>query len=409
MEPEKTTKSLRERVRAKDPAFSLRSRFALNAVNFFLAQLTGIGSPFLADLLLERRWDYDEIGVAASMSGLGVLLVQTPVGVLVDRFTRPRRLLAVAAVAVGAAYAVLPLIPEDLHVLTETALFVSGLVQSFFAPLLAGLALGLAGHRKLNRVIGMNQAWNNLGTVTAASIALALVGRDMAPAFYLIGVIGCLAALSGLAIRRDEVDRARARGGQECQTSLGQLVRDERVIVLLAATALFQVADSAALPFAALRVKDLGGTNAEVAALVIVSQATMAPVALLAGRLCERWGRKPVFAIGFVAEPLRVLLCALVPKVGALIAFQVLGGVAAGIFGVALVLVTADLARGTGCFHGLTGASRTVLALASVVGPLLAGFILSRGSYSSAFGALAALAAAGAAVFVARMPETRAT
>ncbi len=341
------------------------------------------------------------------MSGLGVLLVQTPAGILVDRFTRPRRLLAVTAVAVGASYAVLPLLPGRPRFWTEAILFASGLFQAFFAPLLAGLALGLAGHRRLNRVIGMNQAWNNLGTVTAALVALTLVGKDTAPAFYLIGVIACLAALSGLAIRPEEVDRGRARGGDECRTGLGKLLRDERVIVLLVATALFQVADAAALPFAALRVKDLGGTNAQVAALVIVSQATMAPVALLAGRLCERWGRKPVFAIGFVAEPLRVLLCALVPRIGALIAFQALGGVAAGIFGVALVLVTADLARGTGCFHGLTGVSRTSLALASVVGPLLAGFVLSRGSYSSAFGALAALAAAGAAIFVARMPETR--
>src|ERR1700679_2884765 len=53
-----------------------RSRWALNAVNFFLAQLTGIGSPYLGVLLRARGWPYDAIGIAVSASGLGVLLFQ---------------------------------------------------------------------------------------------------------------------------------------------------------------------------------------------------------------------------------------------------------------------------------------------------------------------------------------------
>jgi Na+/H+ antiporter NhaD/arsenite permease-like protein len=37
----------------------------------------------------------------------------------------------------------------------------------------------------------------------------------------------------------------------------------------------------------------------------------MIPVALLAGWLCDRWGRKPAFALGFVALRLRVFLYSL--------------------------------------------------------------------------------------------------
>ncbi len=41
---------------------------------------------------------------------------------------------------------------------------------------------------------------------------------------------------------------------------------------------------------------------------MLVAQAVMIPVALLAGRLCETWGRKPVFAVGFIALPVRIAL-----------------------------------------------------------------------------------------------------
>jgi len=119
---------------------SRRSRIALDAANFFLAQLTGIGYPFLSDLLRERAWDYDAIGIAASMSGLGVLLAQTPAGLFVDRWPRPRRLLALTAILVGACYASLPLLPPRPGP-TDVVLFVSGLAQAFFAPLLAGLGM----------------------------------------------------------------------------------------------------------------------------------------------------------------------------------------------------------------------------------------------------------------------------
>jgi MFS family permease len=190
-------------------------------------------------------------------------------------------------------------------------------------------------------------------------------------------------------------------------TSLFGLLRDRRVLILLASTTLFQLSSSSALPFIALRVKDLGGSDAEVAALIVVSQVTIAPVAVIAGNVLDRLGRKPVFIIGFLAEPLRVLGCALVPQVEALIILQILGGVSAGIFGVAIVAMTADIARGTGHFHGLTGASRTGFALAAVVGPTATGYFVDSAGFGWAFAALAAIAAAGAALFILAMPETR--
>src|SRR6185312_5565807 len=162
--------------RRRRPPTSKRSRFALDAVNFFLAELTGVGSPYLGDLLRNAGWKYGPIGIAASMSGFGVCLLQPFAGFHLDRARRPRVILACASVAVGACYALLPSLLHVSHFAVYATLFASGLAQALFGPLLAGLALGLAGHKHLNRTMGANQAFNHLGDVMAALAALVVIG-----------------------------------------------------------------------------------------------------------------------------------------------------------------------------------------------------------------------------------------
>jgi MFS family permease len=389
------------------PPASARSRFALNAVNFFLAELTGIGSPYLSDLLRDGGWDYRSIGIATSMSGLGVSLFQPAAGYFLDRGRRPRIVLAAASIVVGACYAALPSLLKEPHITVYATLFASGLAQAFFGPLLAGLALGLVGHGHLNRTTGSNQAWNHLGDVAAALIAMAVIRKGIANVFHLIGAIALIAGMSALVIRRSEIDRDRASGGAEKRVPFRTLLKDRSVLVLLASTVLFHAAYASAFPFVALRVRGLGGSDTLVAALILVTQASMTPVALVAGRLLDRWGRKPVFAFGFVTLPVYILACGLLRNVYALVALQALGSVGPGILGVAIIAVSADLTRGTGRFHALTGASRTAMAGGAVVGPLATGFLVQRVGYELAFIVLTLVAAAAALLFVRKMPETR--
>src|SRR5947209_10145351 len=91
---------------------SLRSRLGLNAANFFLAEVTGVVMPFLSKFLAERGWRDDAIGIAAAVAGLGVFLMQTPAGFLVDRVRRRRSLLAGASLLLGGCYGLLPLVGD---------------------------------------------------------------------------------------------------------------------------------------------------------------------------------------------------------------------------------------------------------------------------------------------------------
>jgi MFS family permease len=394
-------------------SISLQSRVGLNAANFFLAEVTGVAMPFLNTYLQTRHWRYDAIGLATALAGLGVLLMQTPAGLIVDRVSQRRALLAGASLLLGVCYGLVSVVPAHWW-LIDPLLFVAGAGHAFFTPLLGALALGLVGHAALNKTMGMNQGWNHAGNIAAALSAMLLVSCfSLSSVFYAVTAVSVLAAAAVFLIRSDELDERRASGvtkngdGRLRPIGLLELLRDRRVVVLFAATALFHLANAPVMPLVALYVKHVQGNDRQVAAVVLVAQAVMIPVALLTGWLCDRWGRKPVFAVGFVVLPLRIFLYSLTTDPGVLVALQALDGIGAGVYGVAVVAMCADLTRGKGRFNALSGLIATALSFGGVIGPLGSGYLVQHLGFNMAFHVFAGLAAVAASVFVFFMPETR--
>jgi MFS family permease len=339
-----------------------------------------------------------------------VFLMQTPAGLIVDRLRQRRALLAGASLVVGAGFGLLPLLPSHWW-LVDPLLFVAGAGHAFFDPLLGALALGLVGHAALNATMGVNQGYNHAGNIAAALTAMLLAGwLGLSSIFCAVAVVSVLAALAIALIRADEVDEERASGaaaGSDGPAGFRGLHGDRGVLILLASTALFHLANAPVMPLVGLYIARLGGSNSQVAAVVVVAQAVMIPVALAAGRLCDRWGRKVVFGIGFVVLPLRIFLYSLTTDPRILVALQALDGIGAGIYGVVIVAICADLTRGRGGFNTLQGLIATALSVGGVVGPLVAGLLVQNLSFEIAFYIFASVAAAAAGLFLGWMPETR--
>ncbi len=394
---------------AAETRVSRQSYAGLNAVNFFLAEITGVVMPFLGDYLKAHRWPERNIGVAIALAGLGVSLMQTPAGLIVDRVRHRRSLLAGCSLLLGLCYGAVPLVPVRA-IWIDPLLFAAGAAQAFFLPLLGALALGLVGHAALNRTMGDNQSWNHAGNLSAALLAMASVGLlGVDSVYFAVTVVSVAAAASVFSIRAGEIDETRAGGAggdRGPRRSIAELLADWRVAVLLISTALFHLANAPVMPFLGAYIQKLGGSHVQVAAVVLVAQAVMIPVSLAAGRLCDRWGRKTVFAVGFVALPLRIFLYSLTDDPWMLVALQALDGIGAGIYGVVIVAMAADLTRGKGGFNALTGMIATALAVGGVVGPLAAGFLAQHLGYNGFFYVFAGIAALAATVFLALMPET---
>jgi MFS family permease len=133
----------------------------------------------------------------------------------------------------------------------------------------------------------------------------------------------------------------------------------------------------------------------------------MVPVAAMAGRLTDVWGRKTILLIGFIALPIRGVLFTLSDQPLFVISVQILDGVGAALFGVLSVLVVADLTKGTGRFNITQGAIATAAGVGASLGMLLAGLIAQYAGYQAAFLSLAAVATAALLVFWTLMPETK--
>jgi MFS_1 like family len=86
-----------------------RANLALDAANFFLADVRDALGPYLAVYLLtEREWDAASIGLVMSIATIAGILAQTPSGALVDATKAKRGVMVAASVLVTAASLVVP-------------------------------------------------------------------------------------------------------------------------------------------------------------------------------------------------------------------------------------------------------------------------------------------------------------
>jgi MFS family permease len=347
---------------ATDIKPSRQTLCALDAVNFFMADVhTGFG-PFLAIYLAASlHWNARDIGIVISASGIAGIVAQTPVGALVDRLRHKREALAVGVglLALGA----LAIIFFHSFVQVLTGQVVIGMVGTFFPPAMAGITLGITGHRGLDLRIGRNETFNHAGNVFSA-IAAGLLGYFFAQVsiFYFTIVISIITVGAIFLIRPEEIDYLRSRGCEDATkspketsatSSFREVVENRALLIFTISVVLFHFANAAMLPLigeklAAGHAKE---SSLYMAVCITGAQIVMIPVALAAGRFASSWGRKAVFLIGFAALPIRAVLYTLSDNPLYLVSVQLMDGMGAAIFGVVSVLVISDLTRGTGRFN----------------------------------------------------------
>ncbi len=389
---------------------SRRSRFGLNAANFFQAEAVGVVLPLLNTFLKEAKWRYDEIGLATALLGLGTLLFQTPAGIMVDRIKNRRLLFFVASIAVGICFGVIPFVPRTA-LWIDSLLFLSGVAQSIFIPVLGALALALVGYKALNRTLGENQSWNHAGNIVAALLAFVAVRYfGSASIFYSVAIASLVGAFSVYWMRKEDLNEEIASGdGKAPEVKWSTILRDRSILSLLAAVGLFHLANAPILPVTALYIKQLGGSSALTTFTVLSAQLVMVPVAWATGRLCDSWGRKPIMAVAFWVLPFRIFSYTLAHNPHMVVFLQALDGIGAGIYGVAIVAFAADLTRGKGQFNSLLGIFATAQAIGGVVGPIVSGLVLQHFGFNMTFVGFAMLALLAAAIFQLFVPNTRAT
>ena len=391
---------------------------ALDALNFFLADVRDGLGPYLAIYLLtEQKWDEASIGVVMSVAALAGIAAQTPAGALIDRSTAKRALMVTAAILVTLSCIALPLVHRfELVAATQAIAAAAGAI---FAPAVAAVTLGIVGPRAFARRTGRNEAFNHAGNAVAAAIA-GITAYSFGPVvvFWLLAAMAVASIFATLAIPAGEIDHHVARGLDDTAEPDGAhhdkpsgfqvLLTCRPLLIFAVATVAFHFSNAAMLPLVgqklALVNRDLGTTLMSVC--IIAAQMVMVPVAMLVGHKADVWGRKPIFTAALAVLMLRGVLYPLSDNPYWLVSVQLLDGVGAGIFGALFPLVVADLTRGTGHFNVSQGAIATAAGLGGALSTAAAGLIVVKAGYSAAFLFLAAVAGAGLIGFATMMPET---
>jgi MFS family permease len=396
---------------------STRYHFALDWLNFFLADVRGGLGPYVSVFLLtEAHWNQATIGAVLTISGIIGISLHTPVGAFIDATTYKRGLLVFGVAlltgsAIGIAEA--PTLPVVLA--ADVVMAVAGAI---FSPTVAAITLGLMQRPDLPSRLGRNAAFDRAGNLFIAAVA-GSVGWwfGQRAVFYLVPLFAVFFAFALSAIPATAIDNERARGLDYGDTAAGStaplgwrvLIETRPLLILAGAIALFHFANAPMLPLLGQRLAlaHRGEETLLTAALIATAQVVMIPTALLVGRLAGQFKQKPLLLIAFAALPLRGMLCTLSDDRGYLIAVQILDGIAAGAMDALLPLVLADIMRGTGRYNLSRGFLGTIQGIGGSLSNIVAGSIVVWAGYGPAFLLLALVAAIAFLLVMIAMPEIR--
>ena len=389
----------------------MKANRALEALNFFVADVqAGIG-PFLGVFLQARGWGTDLIGTVMTIGGIAGMVATSPAGALVDATRHKRALIVVAGVMTVAASGLL-WVSHDYWMVAASQI-ATAITGAALGPAMAGITLGIVRQRGFDRQFGRNQVANHAGNVVAAALSGWLGWRyGFSAVFALSAVFGILSLIAIAMIREDAIDHDVARG-LEADSSTGDaseakvsglriLLECRPLVVLAAALALFHLGNAAMLPLYGLAIvaAHQGDPSAFTAESIVIAQLVMVGAAAFAYRLIRWRGYWWVILVTFLALPVRGMIAASVIHQWGVWPVQALDGIGAGLQSVAVPALVVRLLEGTGRVNAGQGVVMTVQGAGAALSPALGGILAHRFGFPAAFMALGAISTGSLALWL---------
>ena len=380
---------------------------ALRLVVLSIGAALGVFYPFIPVILADFGFGPAEIGLIASAGAVAFTLVVPAWGHLADvRLGRSRTLQVCAlggSLAVGALAGTWP-------PLVIALLFMAyWMFESAWQPLADALTVNAVDRREYPRV-RLLTSFSFAASTIAAGFVFDQVGYGAAfPAAVALGIAIAVAAARVPDVERADLGRADAAGhGESRLGSAGVAIRiAPRLMAVLGAVVLLQIAVISGFTFLPLRLAELGGPPSDVALSAGVSATAEIPAMLVAARVAGRIGLRGMFVGSALLYVMAAASWVWLGDPRLIIATRLLTGVSFAWVVVAVVLTISRLLPRELQATGQTLYQTVGFGLSAVVANVVGGLLYDRIGYAAVFGLGAALAIAAAVLGVFAFPPER--
>lgn len=394
---------------------------ALALLCFALADIhDGLG-PFLGVYLQQLNWTADNIGYVMTAGSLIGLLCSAPFGAFADYTPKKRSIIALAVLCIVASSAGI-IFWHSFSAVTVTRIM-QGAAASAITPALTGITLGIVGQKGLAMQLGRNEAWNHAGNAGTAILS-GLTGYffDLQGVLAVLAAMGILALYSLRSIDPAAIDYAKARGltappplngDQSINTQNTAAVPDKTLpkarlllknnaLLLISGTLFFfHLGNAALLPLLGQSAVARFNVNPALytALTIVLAQCTMIITALWAAKKADKNGYALLFYYALLALPVRGIIAGFWVNPWNIIPVQILDGVGAGLLGVAMPGLTAQILQKSGHINLGLGCVLTIQGIGAALSNAYGGFFAHSAGYNYAFLALAAAPCIGLILF----------
>lgn len=360
----------------------------------------GFLQPFLPLYMEAAGLTRSEIGITQGLGAGLALLIQPIIGRWSDHVDARRPFIAASALVALIVYLCFPL----AHGFAQFALLVALGANAYMYLMAVGAVLVgrmVQAHRGGAAYANL-RVWGSVGYIVVSLAAGALVGRwagreGMEPIFR----FGPLLFLPIAALAPFLPDAKREHGSPPP----GRSAMTPNLRRFLIAFALYNLALYGASSFLSIYLKSLGARDVWLTAPFAAGVVVEVLVMRQAGRLSDKYGRRPALALAFLLLPLRLLLY--IPATGPawILAVQSLHGINFGIVGAVGVAFANDLASEHSRGHAQARLAVTQ-GLASAGGPFVFGIIAQLVGLRPMFGVAAAIATVAAYLLLTRVEDS---
>ena len=355
------------------------------------------------------------IGLAVGISTVTGIIFKMPSGAISDIIGRRRTMLAGLVVFGLMPFAYLFI--TQYHALLVVR-FLHGLATAIYGPVAMAVVADVAGRRKgelLSWFSSVCIAGTLLGAPISGYVLFLLGGKGIASlgafrvVFLLSGIAGAAALALGIFTLRNGDKPAAGKGLAErfhlFARGIREVVADRRILMTSAMEGIQNISMGALEAFLPVYAVSVAGLNVFEAGLLWGVQIVVTFLAKpLMGKVSDRWGRRPLIAIGMF---LCAVPMAIIPHLTGFVPLMIAGS----FFGLGEAFVTSSSAalvadycqaRHYGAAMGTFG---TIFDVGHAAGPIVTGLLIASLGYSWAFMIVAALLIASVPMFLATVRE----